>query len=288
MNIEPTTYRVRARNTATESENRIHDDATAAQYGFRGGLVPGVTVYGYLTVPVVERFGLTWLERGSMHVKFVQPVYQGDEVVVRLAQAANAAQPTAIVSAESIVTPTTSTQDAYAPRTAVCAKATASIAANIQTTPRIEDYPWTPLPPPDDKPPAARESLVRGAMLGTLIETLGPADRAVLDKLDERLAIYQGPLAPAHPVRLLEMANRLLMHNFTLGPWIHAASEVQNFSTCTEGEVIEARGRIVECFERKGHEFVLLDVLLAVLLAGGGARVVQHVRHSAIYHPRFV
>src|SRR4051812_14593576 len=76
-------YRVRARNTATDSENRIHDDATAARYGFRGGLVPGITVYGYMTVPVVAAFGRAWLERGAMQIKFIQPIYEGDEVIVR-------------------------------------------------------------------------------------------------------------------------------------------------------------------------------------------------------------
>jgi acyl dehydratase len=76
-------YRVCARNTAAESENKIHDDGVAARFGFRGGLVPGVTVYGYMTVPVVERFGLEWIERGRMQVKFLQPFYEGDEVIVR-------------------------------------------------------------------------------------------------------------------------------------------------------------------------------------------------------------
>ena len=42
------TRRVVARNDAEASENRIHDDRVAAEYGFRGGLVPGVTVYAYL------------------------------------------------------------------------------------------------------------------------------------------------------------------------------------------------------------------------------------------------
>ena len=50
-------YRVRARNTSTDSENKIHDDSVAASYGFRGALVPGVTVFAYVTVPLVERFG---------------------------------------------------------------------------------------------------------------------------------------------------------------------------------------------------------------------------------------
>src|SRR5437764_14536552 len=83
MSSELTTYRVWARNSATESENRIHDDAIAARFGFRGGLVPGITVYGYMTVPVVDHFGREWLERGATQVKFIQPAYAGDERFVR-------------------------------------------------------------------------------------------------------------------------------------------------------------------------------------------------------------
>src|SRR5438093_611879 len=75
-------YRVRARNTSADSENKIHDDTVAASYGFRGGLVPGVTVYGYMTVPIVARFAHDWLERGSMQVKFHQPFYEGEDVSV--------------------------------------------------------------------------------------------------------------------------------------------------------------------------------------------------------------
>ena len=46
MSAEPLpAYRVKARNTSATSENKIHDDATAQPLGFRGGLVPGVTVY---------------------------------------------------------------------------------------------------------------------------------------------------------------------------------------------------------------------------------------------------
>ena len=42
--LEP--HRVSAYNTAHDSENKIHDDATARRFGFGGGLVPGVDVYG--------------------------------------------------------------------------------------------------------------------------------------------------------------------------------------------------------------------------------------------------
>ena len=54
----------------------------ARQYGFEGGLVPGVEVYAYATHPIVARFGVDWLERGTAHVRLHKPVYDGREVTV--------------------------------------------------------------------------------------------------------------------------------------------------------------------------------------------------------------
>ena len=266
-------YRVQARNTATDSENRIHDDETAARYGFRGGLVPGITVYGYMTVPVVAVYGRAWLERGAMQIKFIQPVYEGDEVIVRsIADTSSTDAPLAKLSI------TAERGDGT-----VCAVATATLNER-SAAPHLADYPFAPLPTDAARPLAASESFVAGDVLGTLRETLNLQDKSLLDQLDERLAIYRGPEPPAHPVALLERANRLLMRNFKLGPWIHAASELVNYSTAHDGDVIEARGRIADCFARKGHEFVVLDILLTT----DGARPVQQVRHTAIYRPRFV
>src|SRR5206468_1694981 len=58
-------YRVAAYNTAHDSENKIHDDATARRFGFGGGLVPGVDVYAYMTHMPVARWGRAWLEGGT-------------------------------------------------------------------------------------------------------------------------------------------------------------------------------------------------------------------------------
>src|SRR5258706_4956677 len=69
-------------NTASDSENRIHDNSVAATYGFGGGLVPGVTVYGYMASAVIEHFGQAWLERGAMDVRFHEPIYEGDQVEI--------------------------------------------------------------------------------------------------------------------------------------------------------------------------------------------------------------
>jgi hypothetical protein len=71
-------YRVSAFNTAKASENKIHDDATAQRFGFRGGFVGGVNVYAYMSHQPVQRWGRAWLERGTGEARFTRPVYEGD------------------------------------------------------------------------------------------------------------------------------------------------------------------------------------------------------------------
>lgn len=265
------TYRVRARNTAYDSENKIHDDATAASFGFRGGLVPGITVYAYMTVPIVERFGMDWLERGSMQVEFHKPFYDGQEVIVRAEADEKIDGVKVALVAER--------EDAT-----VCATGIAAIDNQSATfrEPRLEDYPQAPLPQLAVRPVASRETLAADTVLGTLAETIDVGDSNLLESLDERLPIYFGVEAVAHPYVLLRMANQILMSNYKLGPWIHAASDLTNWSAARVGEQISIRGRIAECFERKGHEFAVLDLLLVA----NGNRIVQQVRHTAIYRPR--
>jgi acyl dehydratase len=229
------TYRVRARNTAPDSENRIHDDQTAAAYGFRAGLVPGVTVYGYLTVPVIDRFGEDWLARGGMRVRFLEPVYDGEDVVVTLTgNAVSASQQDGTACAAG---------DVFWPEDA---------------PPSLAQYPDGPLPAV--RPAASAESLAPGRTLGTVYTELPLPD----------------------PAALLTLSNHFLMQNVVLGPWIHASSEVRHFSLARAGDRVAVRGRVAERFERKGHQFVVLDIIVVA----DAARIVQHVRHTAIYELR--
>src|SRR5260221_2312335 len=75
-------YTISAFNTAPDSENKIHDDATARRFGFGGGLVPGVDVYGYMSHMPVMRWGRAWLERGTAECRFFKPVYDGNMATV--------------------------------------------------------------------------------------------------------------------------------------------------------------------------------------------------------------
>lgn len=264
-------YRVRARNTAAESENKIHDDAVAASFGFRGGLVPGVIVYGYMTAPIVAEFGRGWLEHGSMQVKFHQPFYEGEEAIIR-AEADRDSQPVkVIVRAES--------DDGSVRATGL---ATINDDSSQLRATRLADYKEALLPPVDARPAACRESLAPGRWLGTIKETLDLKNTELIEKIGERLPDYYGAQAVAHPVILLGLANQILVRNYELGPWIHASSDLVNHSVARDGEQISVRGRIADLFERKGHEFVALDLLLVA----NESRIVQQVRHTAIYRLR--
>jgi acyl dehydratase len=264
-------YRVRARNTSVDSDNKIHDYAVAASFGFRGGLVPGITVFAYMTVPLVEQFGMGWIERGSMQVKFHQPFYDGEEVIVSGRIDAGSEPIRVSVTAER--------SDGT-----VCATALATIdeQSDWLGEPRLADYLEAPLVEFERRPEASRESLVPGARLGTLTEKFLLPDATLLESLDERLPIYYGSHAVAHPFALARLSNQILMSNYKLGPWIHAASDLINRSVVRDGDEVSVRGRIRERFERKGHQFVVLDVLVVA----NRDRVVQQVRHTAIYRPR--
>ena len=189
-------YRVRATNTAVDSENKIHDDRVAAAYGFRGGLVPGVAVYGYMMAPIVES-APEWLAHGSMRLRLIEPFYDGDAVVVR----AEAAEGTVRVSAER-------------ENGLVCATGIAAISTRSLS---LSPLPEHPLPSMDVRPAPARDNLVPGAPLGT-----------VREKLD-----LSG--GRSQPERVLQFSNEILARNFRLGPWIHAMSEIYNWHAAEIG-----------------------------------------------------
>ena len=243
--------RIRAVNTAADSDNKIHNDRVAAAYGFLGGLVPGVTVYGYLASAVLDYFGLKWLQQGAMDVLFQQPVYDGEDVVVNLGAEAD-----------------------QRVRVEIAGRASATGWIHNEPPPDLAGYGQRPLA---GCPPASHETLALGSVLGTLVERLDLSQSRVSAPLDGAV----GPDRLAYPAVLLALANEILATNVELGPWIHVASEVRKFSTVRDGENIRVLGRVEDLYERKGHEFVVLDVVIVV-----EDRVAEHVRHTAIWRPR--
>jgi hypothetical protein len=261
-------YRVRARNTATASTNKIHDDVVARRYGFSGGLVPGVDVYAYMTHPPAEVWGRPWLERGTMNVHLTSPAYDGVELVVEVDEQRDDAGGR------------TATLVARGPEGDALASGSAGLPLDAPSPFDPADYPHQALP--TRRQSASAATLARGVELGAVDATFHSAKASdYLDEIDEQLDLYrEGGLA--HPGYLLRGANALLVSNFALGPWIHVSSDATHFGVVSDGDRVSTRGRVTDEYERKGHRFVELDVVVIA----DGSRPVMRAQHTAIYEPR--
>lgn len=263
-------YRVSATPTHDPWENKIHEDGLARAFGFRGGLVPGVTVYSWMTHPVVAALGGAWLDHGTFSVRFAKPIYFGETVTVRSSVAAH--------SKEEVIVQTRVVNE----QDEVCATATMGLPLGpLLPLPDPAAYPTAVLPA--ERPLASRAYLERRTVLGTpqLILERAVAD-AFLEKVSEKLSMYRETDAPAHPGIYLEQANRALDRNVRVSPWIHVESHGQHLSVPRVRERLETRAKVKNLFQGKGHEFVELDLLLLA----EGARAVASIRHVAIYQLR--
>jgi hypothetical protein len=257
-------YRVAAYNTAQQSENKIHDDAVASRFGFRGGLVPGAEIYAYMTHLPVQRWGRAWLERGLSTCRFVSPVYDGE--IAEIGATETGSGLAMEVHSQGVL----------------CATGEASLPASAEAAPPLDMFREVTPPPPDTRPPADEASLAPGTWLGTRPLEVTP-DFAVKYLADVRETadryVQEGFV---HPGLMARLGNAALTHNVVLGPWIHVGSTIAHLSAAMIGETLSLCGRVTDNYERKGHRFVEIDALVLA----GGSRAVARLRHVAIYRPR--
>ncbi len=259
----PAPYEVRAFNSARASENKIHDDGVARRFGFTGGLVPGVDVYGYMAHQPVARWGRAWLERGTAECRFASPVYDGAQAVVS-AEAGGERMTLAVQSGG-----------------AACASGTAELPLTAGPLPEVAAY--RAALPPASRPPASATSLAEGSWLGmTPLHVTGEVARAYLADLGETDPLYtaQGLL---HPGMILRTCNWALTHSVVLGPWIHVGSRVRHLAAGLVGETLSVRALVARNYQHKGHSFVELDALVVA-----GCRPLAQIVHTAIWLPRQV
>lgn len=267
MSHRVSSWTVEARNTAPDSDNRIHDDEVARLYGFAGGLVPGVTTYAWLARQALVALGPQWPERGTLDVRFVEPVYEGDAILVEAVP-----DGTGTGGHRSRLT-------AYRPGGRTAAVGTATLPAVAAIPPDPGAYPPAELPRPAA---AVSAEVLRGlGPLGVLEAGFRAEDAGqYLDAVGDDHP-YWAEAGVAHPGWLLQFANWILAANVHLGPWIHTGSAVTHHRAVRDGERFEVRGGVVDVYGRKGHELVDLDLVFVV-----GREIVQQVRHTAIYRIR--
>ncbi len=268
----PEPIRRTARNSASESDNKIHSDAEAQLFGYRAALVPGVTLYAYLTQLALPFFGEEWLARGGSSVRLLRPVYEGETVVCR-------AEPRADGS-RTVLDLSCGREDGT-----VCAEGGAWLpdapAGSLGGASSLPDSsPAHPLPEltPDTVPVG-----VPLAPLETFFDA--EAARAYADETDDPSPLYRdasvsgGPVLP--PGVLAGRQARLLRINFSFGPSIHVASEIEHLAPARTGALYRTGGVIRETYERKGNHYLVLDALTTA-----GGTPVMRVRHTTIFQVR--
>ena len=258
-------YSIEAYNTAKHSENKMHDDTVAKQFGFSGGLVPGVEVYAYMSHLPLQYWGRTFLERGEMEGRFIKPVYDGEIATVTATEADGGLD----LQIES--------------RGIVCGTGHARL---LPAAPKfaLDDF-KTSTPPANERRPDISGSSYRiGEWLGIHPYQVTPEIQAqYLKDVREADPIYADERI-IHSGTLLRLANWALTHNVRLGPWIHVGSTIQQIQPGRVGDELTFRAKVTGNYEKKGHKLVDLDALVVA----NGTTPIAHVLHTAIYAPRQV
>jgi hypothetical protein len=265
LTVSATPYQVRTHNPSTQSENRMHSDDVARQFGFKGGLVPGVTIFAHMTQPLVARYGKAWLARGTADVSFGKPAYEGELLSIHIAGIADGRHTLTCVNPQGV-------ELARMHATLPTAPATADARGNI-----------APAPPQLTRPTVTWDLMEIGKPFPALAWT--PTTEEHLEwcrTCHDDLPLYRDGAAPLlHPGLILRQANYVLRKRFIIPAWIHAASRVTFFDALRAGCAYEVRAIPEEKWNHKGHEFVRLYVALR-----REQRTVAEILHTAIFRPR--
>jgi acyl dehydratase len=267
-----------ARNTAAHEAGSMHDDAYAARMGYRGGLVPGVTLLAYLTPALIDAFGEAWPGRGRLRARFLRPAYDGDALTMRaavehggndvaLACRIEGADGAACVEAEASCPPI---DEPTAPwRTSIPSAGPATVS------------------PDGALPELAPENLSAGQELSPLTYRV-PLANAIswAAEAGDASAWYRdaspfgGPIV--HPAYFARDAIALLRHNFTYKATAHAETDLVYFGPGRPDCDYTAYGNVVHVYERNGNSYVLLNTLT---VDQDGREIVRN-RHTSVIRLR--
>ena len=249
-----------ARNYSEETENRIHSDEVAERFGFTGALVPGVAVFGHMTYQLVEALGDAWLSGYTAYVRLHKPAYHGDELTTRHS-----------VSGDQ--------------HTVFC-HARDELLAELRTSPKEQ--------PPGDLLPHGPETTERPEIRWDNVHVDEPfptwtwqpdavANAEAAAQIEDDLTCYGTGIV--HPHAILSMANRTFTRRYFLPAWLHVSSEIRFHRLLRVGEPVEVRTVPTRKWERKGHEFVDLNIQYLVPGdSGDGAKdVATEIVHTSIF-----
>ncbi len=236
-------------NQAPDSANEIHGDRIARQYGFRGGLVPGVTISAYLLHPAVEAWGLDFLYRGAATVQVGSPLYDEEPFSVNVLEQCESAYKAEITQPDGTVS---ATADVSLPEL-----------APIAPTRRGDPVTSSDFKPP----PASMEHFEHLRAHGCRAFRYRWSS-----KHNMRTYVRDESLMPdlhrldgggyANTGFLLGCSNWVLAANAHMNPWVHLQTQSQYYRAVPLDSSLIAEVTVREFYEKKGHEFVDVDVHL--------------------------
>ncbi|MBK88492.1 MAG: hypothetical protein CMQ44_06520 [Gammaproteobacteria bacterium] len=236
------TWSATALNTAPDSENRIHSDELAQEYGFEGGLVPGVTISAYLVHPLVELWGKDWLDKGYANCRITSPLYDEELFDVKTDMIDSTRANTTLVRGNGIVS----------------ANAEVALTEALPPAPRLRkdkladrDY---------AAPQASRTVWEQLKAEGCRSFSYSwPDDDPVIYLTDENLlpTLLQPKVGGyANLSFLLGCSNWILAANAFMNPWVHLQTISQNYRAVSLNSALIAQMEINKIYEKKGHEFI--------------------------------
>jgi hypothetical protein len=257
-------HRIKASLDSIDSSNRIQDDEYARRHGFRAGLVPGVSIFAYMSRPLIEVMGRDWLDRGSADVHFLRPIYEGEEIRV-----SGSITSVADDGALSLDYKAANNQGA------TCGIGVAKLSPpGSMPEPSPEDYPAGRARP---RRSISLEALQVGDPLTPLTTefTWNVHWQYCRKAIRDHHPLYERIM---HPGWLLNQASQILAANYSIQAWIDVSGYVQNLHLLEEECTIDTRGRVYDKFERDGDHFIVLD--LAVFAP---TRCLATLRYTAIF-----
>ena len=266
----PQSWSAEAFNQAPESENRIHSDEVAQEYGFRGALVPGVTVSAYLIHPAVVAWGEDWLERGRARVVVHSPVYDREIFRVDVMNASPSAYGAELIDQTG----------------ARCATAQVELpdAGAVPAPPKLRHD--AILGRDFDRPKASRKVMEQRRREGLSAMRARWNEAAEITRYlrnPDRMPDCFSKLGFANPAFVLGLTNWALAGNVRMSPWLHLQTDSQNYRPIAADTELVVESTIADLFEKKGHEFI--DVEMNIFDRADEAAVAS-VRLRAIYRLR--
>jgi hypothetical protein len=245
--------------------NPIHSTAVAAEYGFRGPLVGGVTTYGWMAPAIIEALGERWLDDGWADVSFRRPIYPGDEVTAR-------AEPSGDGRWEVSMT----NQDGERCIAGFAGLGQAPWLAELASPTRRD-----PEPKPENVPYLTMEVAPVGQDLRPMGITLSHEDAVTyaLEKQRDGSERWTEAGARIHPGWIASKMTPMLHHSYDYAPAIHTRSQIQHLAPAVTGQALVFAGHFSDTFERKGHHYAVID---GVMLGEDG-RELARLRHTTIY-----